>query len=139
MIKCVIDTNVYISGIFWKGKPGKILHLGKKEKFINFISQPILDEIKDVLTRKDKPFKLLSQEAEDIIANIISYSFLIKPNTKLNVIKEDEQDNRILECALESGANYIISGDPHIRELKKFKDIEMVSPTEFLEIIKNII
>ena len=54
------------------------------------------------------------------------------PTNKIEVIKEDVDDNKIIECALESRSEYIISYDKHLLKLKEFQDIKIVRPEEVL-------
>lgn len=110
-MKVVIDSKVYLSGTFWEEKPKDIIHLAKKGLIQVFVSKAILDEIKEGLTREDEPFKLSKNEVEKII----------------------QEDNKILECAIESETKFIISGDPHLKNLKEFNNIKIVSPSAFLE------
>ncbi len=58
---------------------------------------------------------------------------MVIPEKRIIVIKKDPDDNRILECALAADADLIISGDNHLLELMKYKNIQIVSPSEFFE------
>ena len=80
-------------------------------------------------------FAIISEEkTQFIIDNYKKFSELVKPNIKLNVVKVDEDDNRILECAETANVGYIISGDEHLLNLKNYKNIRIVSPKKFLQI-----
>jgi hypothetical protein len=59
------------------------------------------------------------------------------PKQKLKIIKQDPRDNLILECAIEGGVEYIVSGDKHLFDLKRYKDIEIVSVREFTELLRD--
>ena len=59
------------------------------------------------------------------------------PTKKINVIKEDPTDNKFLECAVESHADYIVSGDKHLKRLKEFKKIKIVTVNKFLDILRR--
>ena len=67
---------------------------------------------------------------------IVFNSQIVYPKKKLNVVKKDPKDNKILECALEAQASFIISGDKHLLEIKEYKGIKIISPKEFLNEIK---
>ncbi|MBU0568244.1 putative toxin-antitoxin system toxin component, PIN family [bacterium] len=134
MVKVVIDTNVYISGTFWSGKPKKIINMAKRREISVVTSQGLLEELKDVLTREDKDFRLSEEEADKIIGNIRSYAELVKPTQQVTVCR-DTKDNKVIECAIEGRADYIVSGDPDLKVLREYKDIQMVSPNELLEIL----
>jgi putative PIN family toxin of toxin-antitoxin system len=133
MIKVVIDTNVYISGTFWTGKPKRVINMAKRGEFDVITSEELLEELKDVLTREDKNFKISEKEADKIIENIRSYAKLVKSTQKVTVCR-DTKDNMVIECAIEGGADYILSGDPDLKVLGEYQEIQIVSPGEFLEI-----
>lgn len=64
-------------------------------------------------------------------------SIVVKPTKRINEIKDDPSDNKFLEAAIAGNADYIVSGDKHVLKLKKFKDILIVTPAEFLEVYNN--
>ena len=138
-IKVVLDTNIVISAPLSKdGNPAKIFELLLLEEIKNFRSFEITEEIMDVLGR-EKIKKLLSQEKIDfILQNYLRFSVFIQPGFTLNAIKEDEDDNRILECAELVKVDYIITGDEHLLDLRSFKSIRIVSPKEFLQIYQSL-
>ena len=64
---------------------------------------------------------------------------MIKPERRISIIKQDEDDNRILECAIEGKAEYIISGDEHhLLPLNEYQGIKILSPAEFLKLLTTI-
>ena len=133
-LKVVLDTNVLISALGWSGPPSDCLDLIIEEEIINFISKPILEELMDVM---DYPkFKFTEEEKEDFLEIVISYSILVEPEEEVEMIKEDPDDNKFLECSLKANADYMISGDQHLLGLRRFKSIEIISPKEFLELRK---
>jgi len=133
MIKVVVDTNVLISAILFGGTPEKIWELVEQKVIEIFISPEMLKELQDVLEKKFDFNVTMSMET---LANIKELSTLVEPVLKLKVIKEKESDNRILECAVKENVQYIISGDKrHLLPLKKYRDIKIISPAEFLEIM----
>jgi len=136
----VIDTNAVISApLSEEGNPAKIFELLLLEEISNFTSNEILEEITEVFSR-DKIKKKLSKEKTDfIIKNFKKFSKLVEPSIKLNVVKDDLDDNRVLECAETANADYIVSGDEHLIKLRNYKNIRIVSPKEFFEIyLKHI-
>ena len=64
-------------------------------------------------------------------ALVISYSEIVYPKEKVNVVKEDPKDNMVLECAIACKADYIITGDKHLLKLKEFRSIKIVKPSYF--------
>jgi len=132
MIKVVLDTNVYLSAILFGGKCARFRKLAREGKIEIFVSEFILAEIAGVLRRK---FKWENWQITLVLEEIRSFTTLVVPYKKLDVIENDEADNRILECALEARAHYVVSGDKrHLLPLKEFEGIKIFSPAEFLEL-----
>ena len=136
--KVVIDTNTIISApLSEDGNPAMIFELLLLGEINNFRSEEITNEVIEVFHR-EKIKKLISEEKiQFIINNYKKFSELVKPNIELSIVKEDEDDNRILECAETGDVDYIISGDEHLLNLKNHKNIRIVSPKEFLQIYKT--
>jgi len=129
-MKVVLDTNTMVSAIFWKGKENTILRSCYTGKHKGFTSPPLLDELQHVLADHFHVPKVdISKEMKVILA----YFTVVEPTKKVEYIKDDKSDNRILECALEAGADYIISGDKHLLELRECKGIRIVTSSQFLK------
>jgi len=126
----VLDTNIFISSIFWEGSSYRIVRKAIAREIIVFISDEIVNEIRRVLARG---FSLAKQEIKSIIDSVAYFTHLIKPKEKVAVVKEDPDDDRILECALACGAKFIISYNKHLLKLKGFRDIKIITPEEFLK------
>ncbi len=129
MIRVVLDTNVFISALFWKGAPYQIFRKILEGAILNFVSPQILKELKERLLYK---FKLPPEKVKEYLEAIVFNSKITYPKKKLNVVKKDPSDNKIIECALEAKASFIISGDKHLLEIKRYKGIKIVTPREFL-------
>src|SRR3989344_5896274 len=135
MMKVVLDTNVFISGIFWEGNfCAKIIDLWREEKVTLVSSIELIEELVKTL----KSFKI--QMDESIIKSwresIIKNSIMIEPTEKISVIKEDSGDNKFLETAVAGKVEYIISQDKHLLNLKEFREIKIVKPEEFLRVLR---
>ena len=135
-INVVLDTNVFISSIFWTGNPHRIVELALDKTIQVYTSLEILTELERVLKNS---FKQDTQFIERQIALILEYALVIQTNQRVEIIKEDQDDNKIIECALAAKADYIISGDHHLFDLKEIFEIRIVKPKEFLEEINNSI
>ena len=135
--KVVIDTNTIISApLSEDGNPAMIFELLLLGEINNFRSEEITNEVIEVFHR-EKIKKLVSREkTQFIIGNYKKFSELVKPNIELSVVKEDDDDNRILECAETANVDYVISGDEHLLNLKNHKNIKIVSLKNFYGSIK---
>ena len=131
MLRVVLDTNVLISAILFGGKPREILEKAIRGEIRLCLSEPILEELKGVLRRSK--FDYSPEMIQFILTELMSIADFVNPSETLNVVLQDPEDNRILECAVEAKANYIISGDLHLLKLSRYLDIEVLHVVAFLE------
>jgi putative PIN family toxin of toxin-antitoxin system len=134
--RVVIDTNVIVSGLAFKGQPREVLDLAWKGEIEVYISPFILRELTGTLK---KDFGWSNEQIKDTIQRIKAKTNSIRPKIKVSVVKEKEDDNRILECAIEGNAQYLISGDKkHLLPLKQYQGIKILSPAQFLMLFTNV-
>ncbi len=134
MLKLVFDTNILVSALISKrGNPALLLDRVRKS-YTLIISKDILSELKDVISR-DK-FGYTDEEVNTFVEAIISFSDVVNPEIKIDAIKADPDDNKILECAVTSGASYIVSGDSHLLELTEYGKIKIITPKATLDLLK---
>lgn len=134
MTKIVVDTNILVSASFWKGNPYKIIELAAQGKIKIFSSVEILEEFAKVLKRD---FKTGEEELKKRIETFLKIIKLVSPQIKIQVVKEDPDDDKVLEAALEANAHFIVSGDKHLLKIKEFKGIKIMTAREFLDIKQN--
>ena len=130
MPRIVADTNIYISALNFAGTADKVLTLGRAGLIEIYISPAILDEIGGVLARK---FRWSAARVREARAAIGQFTVLVHPQESVSVVREDEADNRILECALAAGADAIVTGDHHLLQLRRFRGARITTPREFLD------
>lgn len=128
MIKAVIDTNVFLSAIFWGGKPKEVIRLIISKRIIGVTSPAILEEIENKLIQK---FNYPTAQTNAYLELIIENFQVVNPNLKVDAV-EDPKDNKIIEAAIEAGADCIITGDKHLLKINGYEGIEIVTPNEFL-------
>lgn len=129
-LKVVFDTNIFISAIIFGGNPRTCLELAREGKIQLFSSLSILLELAKKLAAK---FGWKDKDIKEVIQGISKFAVIIKPTIKIDKIKGDKTDNRILECAVTAKADCVISGDKHhLLSLKKFENIPILSSTQFL-------
>ncbi|MFZ3167149.1 MAG: putative toxin-antitoxin system toxin component, PIN family [Candidatus Methanoperedens sp.] len=136
MMRLVLDTNVLVSALIsTRSNPARLLDAAGKNYSL-FISKEILIELEDVISR-DK-FGFSNEKIDSAIEAILSFSEVVNPEIKLDFVKSDPDDNKILECALACGASYIVSGDKHLLNLKEYENIKIISPKDAIDLL-NII
>jgi putative PIN family toxin of toxin-antitoxin system len=128
--KVTLDTNILISALGWKGNPHKILQKAVDGEIELFISPDQLDELSRVL---DYPkFDFTDEQKVRFKALISEIATLIKTSRKLDIVKEDPSDNRILECALVADVDFVISGDEHLLSIGRLGRTKIVLASDFL-------
>lgn len=127
--KIVIDTNNYIAALGWEGKSRLLLQRVLVREFEAVISLQQLLEIHRVLRYPKLAFSEKQRKA--FMAILVSSTTIIDTHLQLDVSK-DPDDNMLLACAVESGAEFLISGDRHLKEIGKYQKVGIVSVDEFL-------
>ena len=134
-MKAILDTNIFLSGIHWSGASNKVL----REWFIGSFTLVSSPQINRELFTQLRDFKIQMEMGEiewweDIV---LEKSIMVVPKRKVDVIKDDPDDNKFIETALEGKADYIVTQDKHLLSIKEFEGIKIVSPEEFLRILKT--
>ena len=134
-MKVVIDTNVFVSGIFWKGISNRIIIAWRARKFDLVNSLMNVEELIKIL----KFFKIdMSDEhIKEWVNLIVENSIIVDVAGKIKIVKDDPTDDKFIETALNGNADYIISQDRHLLDIKEFEGIKIVTPKEFLRILKT--
>ena len=141
MLRAVLDTNIFISSLLNKnGTPARLSDLWKDSQYILLSSPPILREIKTVLElpRIKTKYGLNDLDIQKLLKLIEMDAILVPGIMDVgNAIPEDPSDHIFLSCALEGGADVIVSGDRHLLNLKKFKGIPIMSVKEFIDLLEK--
>ena len=134
MIRVTVDTNVLVSATFWNGNSEAIIQKAERKELELVLSREIIEEFAKVLDYSELQDKIKKKnlEMKRTIAKIVSLSTIVEPERKLDVVKADPDDNKILEAAETGKVDAIISKDNHLLALHSFKGIRILSPEEFL-------
>jgi len=135
-VRIVIDTNVLISATFWTGKPRQLFNRVLKREFVFLTSEILLNELKEILIRTDKPFKLSEEEADYVVHRIRSAAVIVQTQSVVTICR-DQDDNRVLECAIDGQADWILSGDAHLLELESFQGVRIGTVTDFFRSLEQ--
>jgi putative PIN family toxin of toxin-antitoxin system len=125
--KIVIDTNIYISAIFWGGKPRMVVDFGRSGQVLIFTSSEIEKKLKT-------KFGLSNEEAAQILLDFSTFTLPVKVSRRITVIDDDPDDDKFIECAVASRAGFIVSGDKHLLNLKEYKGIKIMKAADFLSL-----
>jgi len=130
-MKIILDTNVFISGIFFSGPPSQILQAWKNKKLRIILSQDILDEYHRVAESLSSKYPTI-----DIfqIIELVTVHGQFVDTTGLDItICEDPDDNKFIECAIASDTKIIVSGDNHLLKITGYQGITILKPREFVD------
>lgn len=130
-MKVVIDTNVFISGVFFSGAPYLVLQAWRDDKIQIVLSLDIMAEYRRIgeIFAQDHPGIDLTKILDFVFQNAVIYDAPPLPE----YISEDPDDEKFLACALASGSKLIVSGDKHLLKVSGYQEIEVLKPREFLD------
>ena len=129
-MRIVIDTNVLISGVFFGGFPRKILSAVVSQEITACATIEIINEyeeiVQEMINRKQGHIN------KTILSPLIKSMEIIEPITHVEICR-DPDDNKFLECAKDSHALYIVSGDKDLLIIEQFGNIQIVTAKDFCE------
>ena len=137
-MEAVLDTNVAVSAaISPKGPPAEIIKAWRAGSFVWVTSPPLLDEMEKTLgsQRLRRYLAWGDDEIAEFLDLVRAHSRTVTPGSTLDVVRADPADNRVLEAAVDGGADYIVTGDRHLLEIGRYQEIAIVTPARFVAII----
>ena len=140
MIRAVLDTNTLVSAVInvASSVASEIYQNCKEKQFLLIISPAILTEVDDVLHRDRvmKSHRRSIQELQELIKELTDISLLVPGNTIIEIIR-DSDDNKIIAAAIEGKAGYIVSRDKDLLDLRHYQGIKIISPENFMAILRS--
>jgi putative PIN family toxin of toxin-antitoxin system len=132
-VRVVLDINVIVSALLFGGYPERIFLAGLRGEIKLLTSHALLQELESVLSKKFKLGVRLVKDAMDLLKTLAE---IVETTSQLKVIAQPDDDNRVLECAVDGKAEFIVTGDAkHILPLKEYKGIKVVTPSEFAKLL----
>ncbi len=137
MIRAVLDANVFVSGIVTEGIPRNILRAWRAGHFHLVESPATLNEIGRVLRypKIARRHRWSETEIDAFMESLQALAILTPGRLHLNEVAADPSDDRYLECAIEGEADYLVTGDRHLLGIGVYREVEIVTPREFLELL----
>ena len=132
MKRVVLDTNIMISALFWRGYPRKVYELVRTGQVIMISCEEMMAEFIRVLSYSR--FGLSPPEILPLINNVRRHSHFVELKSKIMIIEADPTDNIFLACAIDGEADYIISGGHHLLDLGNYEGIQIVKPKDFIKV-----
>ena len=130
--RVVLDTNVLVSALLFKGTLSKIIELWQGGKILPVISKETFDELRTVL--EYPKFSLTQDEIQSIIENeVLPFFEIVDVIKDVKDISKDPSDNKFISCALSASADYLVSGDKDLYDLRRFRSIKIIKVSDFLK------
>ena len=133
-IRVVLDTNVLVSSILFKGELAGIVDLWKRGKIVPVVSRETFDEFRTVL--EYPKFKLTKVEIKLIIENeVLPFFEITETSDKVSRVCKDPDDDMFIACALSASADFIVSGDKHLCDVGVYKTIKIIRASDLFKMI----
>jgi len=137
-MRVVLDTNVVVSAaVNPKGPPAQVIRAWRNRSFEWLTSPALLDEL--ARTLHSPRVRCYMAWGEDEVAQFVSVVQqrveLVSPTNLIDAISADPSDNRVLEAAVAAQADYVVSGDHHLLEVKTYEGVQIVTPARFVAIL----
>jgi putative PIN family toxin of toxin-antitoxin system len=134
--KVVLDTNVVISSILFKGELVGIVDLWKKGKIVPVVSKETFNEFRKVL--EYPKFRLTKGEIKTIVEEeVLPFFEIVETTVEVNGVCKDPDDDKFIACALAGSADFIVSGDKDLCDIAKYKSVKIVRASDLLKIIDS--
>jgi hypothetical protein len=134
----VLDANLFVSAaIEPRGQPAQVLDAWRAGQFDVAVSDAIVAEIAEVLRRPRirRRHRWTDERIADFVSLLREVALLSPGELSLAVVADDPDDDMYLACALEAEADYILSGDDHLRQMGSFRGIPILSARQFLAVL----
>ncbi|MGA2385856.1 MAG: putative toxin-antitoxin system toxin component, PIN family [Candidatus Bathyarchaeia archaeon] len=132
MRRVVVDTNVLVSAAIWGGKPRELL-LKLLEHDVVISSPQLVAELSDVLARRES--LVGNVQTKRFVRDFVQQAEMTKDTARFKLVLDDPDDNVILDAAYSGKADYIVTGDKHLLALKEFKNTQIVTVKQMLNIL----
>ncbi|MFN0198196.1 MAG: putative toxin-antitoxin system toxin component, PIN family [Planctomycetaceae bacterium] len=136
-MRVIADSNVIISGLFWRGPPRAILDAAREGRIELFTSYALLAELEEVLDRTKfaKHLATANTSARELVLGYASLARVIVPDAVEPIIIDDPDDDAVIACAMTAEARFIVSGDRHLLALRRYHEIEIVTAAELMAVL----
>ena len=137
-MRIVLDTNVVMSALLWRGKPYQLLQAIRLRNDVQIYSSAVLlQELADVLTRPSatKRLALIGKTVHDVLADYVEAVELVEPATVPRVVPSDADDDHVIAAAVAAGATLIVSGDSDLLSMGSHQGIEISSAAMAVETV----
>ncbi len=127
-----------ISAVLWLGTPHRIIELAERNRLVICMTQAMLDELREVLSRQKfkSHLEMRRTSTEEILSALIPLIELYAPTKLTNLRLSDPDDEMFVACAVSANADYIVSGDDHLLRMKQYGKIKILNPSSFVHAVE---
>jgi uncharacterized protein len=129
-----VDTNVLVSGVFFGGIASRVVTAAREGVFTLAMTPLLLSELRRGVSREE--FGLHPDAIDLLMTDMEACASIVYPRKLHHVVARDSDDDAVVDCAVESGSLYIVSGDSHLIETDMIEGITVVTPKRFVELLK---
>jgi putative PIN family toxin of toxin-antitoxin system len=134
IIRVVLDTNVLISALLFKGELTRRVGLWQRGKMIPIISKETFDELRTVL--EYPKFSLSRAEIKSLIEHeILPFFEVVNVSKHVKGACRDPGDDKFIACAISANADYIVTGDKDLSDLKKYQSVRIIHASDFIKMV----
>jgi len=134
IIRVVLDTNVLISALLFKGELTRMVGLWQRGKMIPVISKETFDELRTVL--EYPKFSLSRAEIKSLIEQeILPFFEVVNVSKHVKGACRDPGDDKFISCAISANADYIVTGDKDLSDLKKYQSVRIIHASDFIKMV----
>ncbi len=133
-MRVVADTNIVVSGLLWRGNPRLVLEAARIGGIDLYTSVVLLEELEDVLARERFAIRLRAAgvRAHELVVGYGVLAKLVEPAEIEPVVHADPDDDAVIACAVSSRSEIVVSGDTHLLDLKRYKNISIVTASDLI-------
>jgi putative PIN family toxin of toxin-antitoxin system len=131
-LTAVFDTNILFSATGWRGKPFECVQRARAGEVQVVTCPELLEELAEKLEAR---LHFSADQVAETIADFLGFLRVIRIPRVLMAVPRDPEDNMVLECAIEGKAQYIVSGDKHLLELKGYRGVRIMRAGDFLNLV----
>ncbi len=130
-MRIILNTNVFISGIFFSGPPYTILEAWRDGSIQLVISPEIFQEYQRVAEELSAKYEGI--EISDILDLLLVKAEVIEAGTLTERVSADADDDKFLACAISSSSQLVVSGDKHLLDISPYRNVTVFKPRQFVD------
>lgn len=135
MLSVTADTNIWVSALTHRGNPRRLIDMAEAGQIRLDISDAIIDETRRILGKR---FRWAPDAINEAEAQMRAFGNHVTPTKTLSIVPHDPDDNRIVECAVEAGSDYLVTGDNDLLGVRGIGTVQILKVADFLKIAQML-